>query len=441
MKRKRVIILGAAGRDFHNFNVCFRNKKQYEVVAFTGTQIPDIEKRKYPSQLAGDLYPDGIPIYPEVMLSDLIRDLGVDLVVFSYSDVSHEHVMHLASITLASGADFLLLGPKSTMLRSKKKIIAIGAVRTGCGKSQTTRKVCSLLKEMGVRYSVVRHPMPYGDLIKQRVQRFETLEDLRINNCTIEEQEEYEPHIQMGSVVFAGVDYRAILKAAEKGVDVIVWDGGNNDFPFFKPDVLVVVTDPHRTGHELTYHPGETNLRMADIVIINKVDSADKENVELLKRNIRSANKRTAIIEARSPIVIDDPEQIKGKRVLVIEDGPTLTHGGMAFGAGVIAAKKAGAREIIDPRPFAVGSIKSAYEQYPQIGNLIPALGYGSLQLNELDETIKKSDAEVVVIGTPVDLRRVISFEIPAVRVTYSLEERRGPKLKELIENLLFRKE
>ncbi|HIE05510.1 MAG TPA: GTPase, partial [bacterium (Candidatus Stahlbacteria)] len=354
---------------------------------------------------------------------------------------SHEHVMHLASITLASGADFLLLGPKSTMLRSKKKIIAIGAVRTGCGKSQTTRKVCSLLKEMGVRYSVVRHPMPYGDLIKQRVQRFETLEDLRINNCTIEEQEEYEPHIQMGSVVFAGVDYRAILKAAEKGVDVIVWDGGNNDFPFFKPDVLVVVTDPHRTGHELTYHPGETNLRMADIVIINKVDSADKENVELLKRNIRSANKRTAIIEARSPIVIDDPEQIKGKRVLVIEDGPTLTHGGMAFGAGVIAAKKAGAREIIDPRPFAVGSIKSAYEQYPQIGNLIPALGYGSLQLNELDETIKKSDAEVVVIGTPVDLRRVISFEIPAVRVTYSLEERRGPKLKELIENLLFRKE
>lgn len=436
-----MIILGAAGRDFHDFNVRFRDKKQYEVVAFTGTQIPDIEKRRYPHELAGDLYPEGIPIYPEAMLESLIKDHGVDLVVFAYSDVTHNHVMHLASTTLAAGADFILLGPKSTMLKSRKKVIAICAVRTGCGKSQTTRKVCSILKDLGKRYSVVRHPMPYGDLAKQKIQRFETIEDLKSNNCTIEEQEEYEPHIQMGSVVFAGVDYQAILKEAEKGVDVVVWDGGNNDLSFYRPHVLIVVTDPHRTGHELAYHPGETNLRMADIVVINKVDSADKKNIEILKKNIRSVNKRAAIIEARSLIKVDDPLKIKGKKVLVIEDGPTLTHGGMAFGAGLIGAKKSGAREIIDPRPFAVGSIKNAFEKYPQIGAILPALGYDSEQLGDLDETIKRSNAEVVVIGTPVDLRRVIQFDVPAVRVTYELEEKRGPKLKELIKDLLFGKE
>ena len=441
MKRKKVLILGAAGRDFHNFNVCFRERKEFEVVAFTGTQIPDIENRRYPAELAGDLYPAGIPIYPEVMLSDLIRDLGVDLVVFSYSDVSHEYVMHLASTSLSAGADFILLGPKSTMLRSRKKVIAIGAVRTGCGKSQTTRKVCSLLKEMGVRYSVVRHPMPYGDIIKQRVQRFETLEDLEINNCTIEEQEEYEPHIMMGSVVFAGVDYQAILKEAERSVNVIVWDGGNNDFPFFYPDLFIVVTDPHRVGHELSYHPGETNLRMADAIVINKVDSAKKEDVEKLKENVRLVNKKATIIEARSPILVDNPDLIEGKRVLVIEDGPTLTHGGMVYGAGFLAARRNRAKEIIDPRPFAVGSIRETFNEYPMIGKILPALGYGEKQLEDLEKTVRGSDAEVVIIGTPVDLRRVMSFEIPTVRVTYELEERRGPKLKDILKDFLHSKE
>ncbi|RKX69331.1 GTPase [candidate division WOR-3 bacterium] len=437
MKRKRVIILGAAGRDFHNFNLYFRTRKEFEVVAFTGTQIPEIEKRRYPKELAGELYPEGIPIYPEVMLPELIRDLKVDLVVFSYSDVSHNHVMHLASTSLAGGADFLLLGPEATMLRSKRKVIAVGAVRTGSGKSQTTRKVCSILKSRGVRYAVVRHPMPYGDLVQQRVQRFETLDDLIRNNCTIEEQEEYEPHLRMGSVVYAGVDYEAILKEAEKGVEVIVWDGGNNDLPFFKPDLLIVVTDPHRVGDELTYHPGETILRMADIVIINKIDSAKKEQIEQLRENIRSVNRRAAIIEARSPITVDNPELLPGKRALIIEDGPTLTHGGMPYGAGYLAATKAKVKEIIDPRPFAVGSIKKAYEEYPQIGKILPALGYGKKQLKELAETIHRSDAEVVVIGTPVDLRRVIDIEIPAVRITYELEEKKGPRLEDFISDLI----
>ena len=435
--RKRVIIMGAAGRDFHNFNVYFRNNEEFEVVAFTATQIPNIEGRKYPASLAGKLYPDGIPIYPEEDLPDLIKKYDVDIVVFSYSDVSHEYVMHKASLAMASGADFMLLGPKSTQLESKKPVVSICAIRTGCGKSQTTRRVVGILKDMGLTPVVVRHPMPYGDLEKQRVQRFATLEDMDKANCTIEEREEYEPHINRGVVVYAGVDYEEILRSAEKEADVVVWDGGNNDFPFFKSDLKIVVVDPLRVGHETTYHPGETNFLSADVIVINKIDTAPFENVEKLREKIYRLNPDAIVVEAASPIFVEDYEKIKGKRVLVIEDGPTLTHGSMSFGAGFVAAKKFGAREIVDPRPWIKGSIKEAFEKYPQIGSILPALGYGKEQLKELEEIVNSSDAELVVVATPVNLGRIINMNKPYVRVTYELQEIGKPDLYEIIKERL----
>ena len=435
--RKRVIIMGAAGRDFHNFNVYFRNNEEFEVVAFTATQIPNIEGRKYPASLAGKLYPDGIPIYPEEDLPDLIKKYDVNIVVFSYSDVPHEYVMHKASLAMASGADFMLLGPKSTQLESKKPVVSICAIRTGCGKSQTTRRVVGILKDMGLTPVVVRHPMPYGDLEKQRVQRFATLEDMDKANCTIEEREEYEPHINRGVVVYAGVDYEEILRSAEKEADVVVWDGGNNDFPFFKSDLKIVVVDPLRVGHETTYHPGETNFLSADVIVINKIDTAPFENVEKLREKIYRLNPDATIVEAASPIFVEDYEKIKGKRVLVIEDGPTLTHGSMSFGAGFVAAKKFGAREIVDPRPWIKGSIKEAFEKYPQIGSILPALGYGKEQLKELEEIVNSSDAELVVVATPVNLGRIINMNKPYVRVTYELQEIGKPDLYEIIKERL----
>ncbi len=435
--RKKVIIMGAAGRDFHNFNVYFRNNEEFEVVAFTATQIPNIEGRKYPASLAGKLYPDGIPIYPEEDLPDLIKKYDVDIVVFSYSDVSHEYVMHKASLAMASGADFMLLGPKSTQLESKKPVVSICAIRTGCGKSQTTRRVVGILKDMGLTPVVVRHPMPYGDLEKQRVQRFATLEDMDKANCTIEEREEYEPHINRGVVVYAGVDYEEILRSAEKEADVVVWDGGNNDFPFFKSDLKIVVVDPLRVGHETTYHPGETNFLSADVIVINKIDTAPFENVERLRERIYRLNPDAIVVEAASPIFVEDYEKIKGKRVLVIEDGPTLTHGSMSFGAGFVAAKKFGASEIVDPRPWIKGSIKEAFEKYPQIGSILPALGYGEEQLKELEEIVNSSDAELVVVATPVNLGRIINMNKPYVRVTYELQEIGKPDLYEIIKERL----
>ncbi|AMM53838.1 cyclic 2,3-diphosphoglycerate synthase [Pyrococcus kukulkanii] len=433
-KRKRVVILGAAGRDFHNFNVFFRDNPEYEVVAFTATQIPDIEGRVYPPELAGELYPNGIPILPEDDLEKIIKEKDVDIVVFAYSDVSHEHVMHLASRAHSAGADFWLLGPKSTMLKSKKPVVAVTAVRTGCGKSQTSRKVARLLQEMGYKVVAVRHPMPYGDLRKQVVQRFATFEDLDKHECTIEEREEYEPYLERGMVVYAGVDYEKILREAEKEADIILWDGGNNDFPFYEPDLWIVVTDPHRPGHELTHHPGETNFRSADVIIINKIDSAPPENIQKIRENIEKINPNAIVIEAASPIFVDKPELIKGKRVLVVEDGPTLTHGGMSFGAGYIAAKKYGAKEIVDPRPYAVGSIIETYKKYPHLSNILPAMGYGKKQIKELEETINRADADVVIMGTPVDLRRFMNLNKPAVRVKYELEEIGTPKLKDILE-------
>ncbi|MEO0138202.1 MAG: cyclic 2,3-diphosphoglycerate synthase [candidate division WOR-3 bacterium] len=434
---RRVLIMGAAGRDFHNFNVFFRNNRDYKVVCFTATQIPNIEGRKYPAELAGPYYPTGIPIYPEKELTNLIKKYNIDVVVFSYSDISHEYVMHKASESLAAGADFWLLGPKSSILKSCRKVIAICAVRTGAGKSQTTRRVCEILNKYKIKFSVVRHPMPYGDLLKQEVQCFSRMEDLDKYNCTIEEREEYEPHIRRGNTVFAGVDYYKILKSAEKISDVIVWDGGNNDFPFFEPDLHIVVVDPLRLGNEMTYHPGETNLRMADIVIINKIDSAPPKNVEKLKENIKMLNKKAKIIEAYSPIVVDNPELIRNKRVLVIEDGPTLTHGEMSFGAGFIAAKEYKAKEIIDPKKYTIGSIKKAYEKYPHIGKLIPALGYSKLQMEELNRSINRTPADVVIIGTPVDLRKFLKINKPAVKVSYELKERNSNLLEKEIKRLL----
>lgn len=434
---RKVLIMGAAGRDFHNFNIFFKNNRDYKVICFTATQIPNIDGREYPAELAGPYYSTGIPIYPERNLTKLIKKFDIDIVVFSYSDISHEYVMHKASEALSAGADFWLLGPKSSMLKSVRKVISICAVRTGAGKSQTTRRVCDILNKYKVKFSVVRHPMPYGDLIKQRVQRFSKLEDLDRYNCTIEEREEFEPHIKSGRTVFAGVDYYEILKEAEKISDVIVWDGGNNDLPFFTPDLHIVVVDPLRLGNESTYHPGEANLRMADIVVINKVDTAPKKSIEILKENIKKLNKNAKIIEAYSPISIDRPELIKNKRVLVIEDGPTLTHGEMSFGAGLISANQHGAKEIVNPRKYAVGSIKKAYEKYPHIGNLIPALGYSKLQMDELNKSINKTPADVVIIGTPVDLRKFLRINKPAVKVTYELKEKRGRLLEEMIEKLI----
>ncbi|MEM2463240.1 MAG: cyclic 2,3-diphosphoglycerate synthase [Candidatus Bathyarchaeia archaeon] len=429
--------MGAAGRDFHNFNVYFRDNDAYEVVAFTATQIPGIEGRIYPPELAGKNYPKGIPIYPEEDLEKLIREYNVDEVVFAYSDVSHEYVMHRASIALANGADFRLMGPKTTMLKADVPVVSVGAVRTGCGKSQTSRQIAKILKDKGLNVVVVRHPMPYGDLRKQVCQRFATYEDLDRHSCTIEEREEYEPHLDNGVIVYAGVDYEKILREAEKEADVIVWDGGNNDIPFYKPDLHIVVADPHRAGHELTYHPGEANLRMANVVIINKVDTAPVENVNRVKENVRKVNPNAIILEAASPITADIPELIKGKRVLVIEDGPTLTHGNMPYGAATILAKQLGASELVDPRPYAVGSIKEAYEEYPHLGAVLPALGYGEKQIAELNETISRTPCEVVIIGTPVDLRRVIKINKPTVRIKYELKVLGPVSLEQVLESFL----
>lgn len=424
MKRKKIIIMGAAGRDFHNFNVFFRDKEEYEVVAFTATQIPNIEKRRYPKELAGELYPEGIPIFSENELTTLIREKNVDFVVFSYSDVPHNYVMNKASEALAAGANFLLLGPKSTMLKSEKPVIAICAVRTGCGKSQTTRKVAEILVAYKKKVVVIRHPMPYGDLKEQIVQRFATYGDLERYKCTIEEREEYEPHIEKGIVVYAGVDYEKILRMAENEADIILWDGGNNDLPFYKPDLHIVVLDPLRPGHELLYYPGETNLRMCNVAVINKMDSAKESDIEIVRRNIRNVNPSAIIVEANSPVSVDNPEFIEGKRVLVVEDGPTLTHGGMDYGAGFVAAKRLGAKEIIGPRPYAVRSIKETFKKYPQTSQILPAMGYGIEQIRDLEETINATPADAVIIATPINLAKLITIDKPYVRVKYELEER-----------------
>jgi predicted GTPase len=437
MSRKRVLIMGAAGRDFHNFNTVYRDNPDYDVVAFTATQIPNIDDRTYPPELSGDLYPDGIPIHDEADLTNLIMELNVDDVVFSYSDVPHEYVMHKASEVIKFGANFVLLGGEPTMIKSNKPVVAIGAVRTGCGKSQTTRRVAEVLASAGKKVVAIRHPMPYGDLAKQKVQRFSTLEDLELHDCTIEEMEEYEPHIVRGSVVYAGVDYKAILDQAEEEADVILWDGGNNDLPFYKPDLFIVVADPHRAGHEMSYFPGESNLRMADVVVINKMDSARQEDVAKLKKNIDAVNPGATVIEANSPVSVDDSEIISGKRCLVIEDGPTLTHGEMKFGAGTVAAEKFGAVEIIDPRPWIEGTIADTFEKYPAIGKVLPAMGYGGQQVKDLEATINAVDCDVVVIGTPIDLRRIISIDKPSVRVTYDLAEIGSPDLAYVLKPFL----
>ena len=434
MNRTRVLIMGAAGRDFHNFNVIYRNDPQSKVVAFTATQIPNIEGRLYPSELSGELYPDGIPILDEVDLSRLISEFKVDDVVFAYSDVSHEYVMHKASKVLKCGSNFKLLGGEKTMIKSNKPVIAIGAVRTGSGKSQTTRRVAEVLTDAGVSVAVIRHPMPYGDLTKQKVQRFATIEDLKKHDCTIEEMEEYEPHIDRGSVVFAGIDYKAILDKAEKEADIILWDGGNNDMPFYKPDLFLVVVDPHRPGHELLFYPGESNLLMADVVVINKMDTAEPENIATVKANIASVNPGSTIIEAASPVTVEKPDVIKGKRCLVVEDGPTLTHGGMKFGAGIVAAEKFGATEVVDPRPWITGTIAETFESYPDIGKLLPAMGYGEQQIKDLEATINAADCDVVIIGTPIDLRRLLHIEKPSVRVIYNLKETGRPTVANVLE-------
>lgn len=436
MEQRKVIIMGAAGRDFHNFNTFFRDNEKYKVFGFTATQIPDIADRKYPKGLAGKSYPEGIPIYQEEELPHLIEEKSIDLVVFSYSDVTHQYVMDRASMVNAAGADFMLLGTKSTQIKSMKPLISICAVRTGSGKSQTTRYVAGVLKGMGKNISIIRHPMPYGDLVEQRMQKFTSLKDMEEAECTIEEMEEYEPHIDMGNTVFAGVDYEMILREAEKEADVILWDGGNNDFSFYTSNLNIVVVDPHRPGHEITYYPGEINFRMADILVINKVDTAPRENVEEIKRNIKKYNPDADVVMAASPISVNNPEGIKGKRVLVVEDGPTLTHGGMSYGAGYVAAVKYGAKDIVDPRPSAVGSIKETYRKYPTTGALLPAMGYGKTQIEELEKTINNSDVEAVVIGTPIDLGKLIKIDKPAIRVTYELDVGDDDTIKEAIKGL-----
>ncbi len=423
MTKRNVLIMGAAGRDFHNFNVFFRNNENYNVVAFTATQIPNIDGRIYPAELAGPLYPNGIKIYEEKDLVKLIHELNVHEVVFSYSDVPFEYVMTKASIVNAAGVSFRLLGAEETMIKSTKPIIAVLAVRTGCGKSQTSRKVVKLLQQAGKKVVAIRHPMPYGDLVKQKVQRFASLEDLKKHNCTIEEIEEYEPHIARGGVIYAGVDYEAILREAEKEADIILWDGGNNDFAFYKPDLTITVTDPHRPGHELKYYPGNTCLRLADVVIVNKVDSATKEGIETVHKNVNQVNPNALVINANSPLTVNNPELIKNKRVLVIEDGPTLTHGEMKYGAGTVAAQRLGAKEIVDPRPFTVASIAETYKKYPDIGILLPAMGYGEQQMKDLEETINNTNCDSVIIGTPIDLGRILKINKPYTRVMYELDE------------------
>ena len=435
--RKKLVIMGAAGRDFHNFNVCFRNNPEYDVIAFTAAQIPGIQCRVYPPELAGDNYPDGIPIYPEEDLPHLIRDLSATEVVFAYSDISNQYVMRKAALVLAEGADFCLLGPKATMLKSHLPVISVCAVRTGAGKSQTSRAIAKILRSRGLRVVVVRHPMPYGDLKKQICQRFASAGDLEKNNLTIEEREEYEPHLANGIIVYAGVDYVKILREAEKEADIIVWDGGNNDLPFFKPDLHVVVSDPHRAEHELTYYPSEVNLRLGNVVIVNKVDTADPEKVDRVKANVKSVNPLAIVLDAASPITVDRPELVKGKRVLVIEDGPTLTHGNMSFGAATIAARKFGAKEIVDPKPYAVGSIKEIYARYPHLGAVLPAVGYSEKQIAELKDTIGATPCDVVLIGTPVDLGKVMSLNKPVVRVYYELQVLGPVRLEDVLDDFL----
>jgi predicted GTPase len=429
----RTIIMGAAGRDFHNFNVFFRDNPDYEVVAFTATQIPDIEGRTYPAELAGSRYPAGIPIYAESELVDLIGEKQADQVIFAYSDVPHEYVMHKASQVLAAGADFRLMGLRSTQLKSIKPVVAVCAVRTGSGKSQTTRRVSLILRDMGYKVAVVRHPMPYGDLVKQTVQRFAVYADLEKQDCTIEEREEYEPHLANGMIVYAGVDYERILRRAEQEVDIVLWDGGNNDFPFYSPDLLIVVADPHRPGHELTYHPGETNARTADVIVINKVDTADAASVIQVRDHLRLLNPQATVIEAASPLFVDDPEAVRGKRVLVVEDGPTLTHGEMAYGAAWVAARRFGAAEIVDPRPYAVNTIRATFEKYPTTGAVLPAMGYGEAQMHDLQETINSAPADLVLIGTPIDLNSLIKINKPSQRVRYELQEIGQPTLQDLL--------
>jgi predicted GTPase len=437
MPRTRVVIMGAAGRDFHNFNTVYRKSRRHEVVAFTATQIPNIDGRKYPAKLAGPLYPKGIPIFPEQELPRLITSCKVQEVVFSYSDVSNQYVMERAALVNACGPRFVLLGSAETMLAAKVPVVAVVAVRTGSGKSQTSRKVCSHLRGLGLRVVAVRHPMPYGNLTKQVVQRYATLDDLRKHKCTVEEMEEYEPHIVEGGVVYAGVDYAAVLRQAEREADVIVWDGGNNDLPFYRPDLTITVVDPHRPGHERTYYPGAANVRLADVIIINKVDSASVENVASVLGNVRQMNPKAQIIRAASPITVDNPDVIKGKSVLVIEDGPTLTHGGMQFGAGTLAAKLFGAREIVDPRPYAVNSIAEVFAKYPATGVLLPAMGYGPEQICDLETTINRVPCEAVIIGTPIDLRRILKIQKPSTRVQYSLDEQGKPDLQTVLDNFI----
>jgi len=429
--------MGAAGRDFHNFNTYFRDNEEYEVVAFTATQIPNIERRNYPSELAGSLYPKGIPIFPEEYIPELIRKHGVEQVLFAYSDISHLELMHKASWVLSEGADFRLMGNPRIVLRSCVPVISVCAVRTGSGKSQTTRKICTLLRERGLRVVAVRHPMPYGDLVKQAVQRFASYDDLDYYECTIEEREEYEPLIDIGIIVYAGVDYEVILRKAEEEADVIIWDGGNNDIPFYRSDLHIVVADPHRPGHEVSYHPGETNLRMADVVIINKIQTADRQDILEVRNNIERLNPSATIIEAASTICVDEPEMIRGKRVLVVEDGPTVTHGGMRYGAGTFAAEDFGAAEIIDPREHAVGTIQETFLKYSHLEKVLPAMGYGIKQVKDLEETINRADCDVVVSGTPVDLRRVINVDRPIVRVSYELSEIGHPDLKDVLQSLI----
>lgn len=436
MTRRNVIIIGAAGRDFHNFNTFFRGKEEYNVVAFTAAQIPDIDGRKYPAQLAGELYPEGIPIYAEEELTTLIKDLKVDDCVFSYSDVTYQKVMSMSAIVNAIGANFILLGAKETMIESKKPVIAVGAVRTGCGKSQTSRRIIELLMEKGLKVVAVRHPMPYGDLVAQKVQRFAEVADLEKHKCTIEEMEEYEPHVVRGNVIYAGVDYEAILRAAEQdpdGCDVVLWDGGNNDFPFYKSDLTVTVVDPHRPGHELNYYPGEATLRLADVAVINKMDSADSCGIQQVRENIAKVNPNAIVVDGASPIKVDDPSIIKGKKVLVVEDGPTLTHGEMKIGAGTVAAKKFGAAELVDPRPYTTGKLSETFEIYPNIGTLLPAMGYSQEQLDDLEKTINSTECDSVIIGTPIDLNRIIKIDKPNTRVYYDLQEIGNPNLEEIV--------
>ncbi len=434
--KKNVLIIGAAGRDFHNFNTYYRGNESYNVVAFTAAQIPDIDGRKYPAELAGELYPEGIPIFAEENLTKLISDLKVDDCVFAYSDVPYAHVMKMSAIVNAAGANFVLLGAKDTMIKSTKPVIAVGAVRTGCGKSQTSRRIIEILMEKGLKVVAIRHPMPYGDLVAQKVQRFAEVADLEKHKCTVEEMEEYEPHVSRGNVIYAGVDYEAIVRAAEQdpdGCDVILWDGGNNDFPFYKPDLTVTVVDPHRPGHELSYYPGEATLRLADVVVINKMDSAAPEAIQIVRESIAKVSPNAIVVDGASPIKVDNPEMIKGKKVLVVEDGPTLTHGEMKIGAGVVAALKFGAAELVDPRPFTVGKLSETFEIYPNIGTLLPAMGYGAEQLKDLETTINNTDCDAVVIGTPIDLNRIIKIDKPNTRVYYDLQEIGHPNLSEIL--------